>query len=697
MQQPTSKNTQNLDLFRKYLDAGIMLIPCVGNTKIPARKGFLNTPFDPTINLSVRNYQALLSHRIVVIDVDKRSFKKGDKPLSRLCKDLQIPKDLFNKTFVVNTPSGGVHIYLSKMESLNIKASLKDYPGLEFKDKFIMAAGSYVDDPKKGVKGRYTIQSKGPDSLINCPEALLALLTREDKVDITGEGLVSNHPTMIRKYIQFLQTTEPAVSGENGDPRTFQVACIGKNWGLSKDTVLDLLATHFNPRCNPQWTHNELLIKVENAYAYGYLPVGAQSVENEFDELPKIEKPVKLTWDQYKDGRLRKSKHNLYQLLKKIPNALFKDMVQLNDFSHNIEFRTRPPWTKNGAHWEDHDAIQTAFYLSKHHQYEVSPKDVHEAVEVIASERRYHPVKDYLSGLKWDGVPRLDTWLHTYCGASKGRYSQFIGRKTLLAAVSRIYQPGIKFDHVLVLEGDQGVGKSLTIATLATPWCSDASIDLTDKDAVSLIQGHWIFELSEMDVLNKSGIRALKGFITRQVDKMRPPYARSIQEFPRQGIMMGTINPENEGYLRDPTGNRRFWPILIDRVDLVKLREDRDQLWAEALAYYHRNEPIHIDDRELEKLIQRETIKRQQEDPWFEVVDAYINQNFSDFVQEGEDICTVLPSDLYVNALGGNASKFTLYDASRIANILHRLNFTRKTDNNNNRTSKYTKKVSDLL
>ena len=688
---------QQPEVLQLYIKAGIMLTPCIGNTTLPAKKGFQNTPYDPTLKAEYQNYQAILAHRIMVLDVDPRAFNEGDKPLKRLFDDLQINRDaLFQNTFIVSTPSGGWHIYLSKMETLKIRQTLREYPGLEFKDRWIMAAGSYRDMPNKP-KGLYKVERNTPAHLAPCPDVLMALLTREDKVNIAEEGLVTNHPAMVRKFIGFCETTEPAIEGQNGDSRTYQVACTGKNWGLGKDKTLELMQTHFNPRCQPMWSLAGLTQKVENAYAFGYLPIGALSVEQDFKEPPQNE-DSSFKWDKTKNGIYLRTRNNLANYCFKIAKAPCKNLFQFNQFSHNIELRQMPPWSKQNSLWDDSDAIQLACYLSTNHNFDVSVNTIHEVVLNEAKKNSYHPVKDYLNSLEYDPEnPILDNWLNVFCGADNNKYTRFVARKTLVAAVSRIFQPGIKFDHVLVLEGPQGIGKSLLCATLSSPWFSDAHFDVRDKDSIALLQGHWIIELAEMSVLNKSAVETLKAFITRQVDKMRPAYGRTVQEFKRQCIFIGTINPEKQGYLKDPTGNRRFWPVKIREMRYNELREARDQLWAEAYHYYKKGEAIHIPDMDTQQLVDREIIKRQQEDPWFEVLEKFIEENYTDYIPEDSTYCVVLPSELYENALGGQNSKITNYDASRIANILVRLGFERSTNDRNERTSKYVKPFDQFL
>ena len=692
------------DVLSLYIKSGIMLAPCVGTTTIPARKRFQLTPFDPSFTPKAENYQAILQHRYVVIDVDPRSYKtlesgEKDKPLSRLFYDLGLNMEkTIQNTFVVRTPSGGYHIYFTKLETFKIKQNLKGYPGLEFKDRWITAAGSYRRMPKKK-DGYYTIHKNNPSLVVPCPEALLALLIREDDVNIEVEGLVSDHPAMVKKFICYCKETEPAIEGANGDSRTFHVAAIGKNWGLKASTTAELMLEHFNPRCRPTWSETDVRSKVENAYAYGYMPIGAQSVDQDFDALPQQVDEEKLKWHIGANDTLKKTRNNLMNLLFKVNNAPCKNMVRYNEFNHEIELIKKPVWHKDNSVWGDSDAIQAACWLSMNKGYEVPTNIIHEVILHEARTRAYHPIRDYLSALKPISEHNLlDTWLNRYCGTPINKYTSFVGRKILVAAVARVFNPGCKFDHILVLEGHQGLGKSHLCQTLAEPWYSDASLDIRDKDSVSILQGNWIVELAEMAVLGKPGIENLKAFITRQVDRIRPAYGRTVENFKRQCIFFGTINPEKQGYLKDPTGNRRFWPVALKHFDLHKLREERDELWAQAVAAFKKGENIYVEGRETAAMIDAEVIKRQQEDPWFELLETYIEGHYMEHCPEGSEYCVVLPAQLYEDALNGSAAKITTWDASRIANILVRLGFEKTgSSKQNKRSSEYIRLFESFL
>lgn len=203
----------------------------------------------------------------------------------------------------------------------------------------------------------------------------------------------------------------------------------------------------------------------------------------------------------------------------------------------------------------------------------------------IAHEQTYHPIVDYLDGLVWDGNPRLDNMLRDYAGADDTDINREFGAKFLIAGVRRVRQPGVKFDTMLVFEGNQGTGKSSFAETLAvhSDWfCGSLSLKSDDKTKAELLAGAWIVEVQEMDGIRKASTHELKRFLSTRRDKYRRAYGRDARTYPRQCVIVGSTNDQK--YLFDQTGNRRFWPVRAGTVQLDKLREDVDQLWAEAVV-----------------------------------------------------------------------------------------------------------------
>lgn len=274
--------------------------------------------------------------------------------------------------------------------------------------------------------------------------------------------------------------------------------------------------------------------------------------------------------------------------------------------------------------WVRSDVALIVAYAQRTHCNRLQRETVEDAMEAEAARNRYHPVRAYLAGLKWDGTSRLDTWLCEAFGATANPYTYAIAAKVLIAAVRRVRKPGVKFDHVPVAQGPQGLGKSSTWAALAgLDWFSDdLPNDLSDKDAAMALRGVWFLEMAELTQLIATEAAAVKAFITRPVDRYRPPYGRQVIEVPRQAILVGTTNEEE--WLRDATGNRRFWPFDCTKADAAWVREHRDQLWAEACHREAAGEAHWLDDADAQDEAREAQADRMIEDPWHAKVKEYL-------------------------------------------------------------------------
>ena len=263
---------------------------------------------------------------------------------------------------------------------------------------------------------------------------------------------------------------------------------------------------------------------------------------------------------------------------------------------------TRPlPWDASGEPaprpWTDSDDVRAAEWLQRR-ELNVTPMTVSRSVSAVAREITVHPVRDHLGALAWDGVPRIETWVCRYLGAEDTAFNRSVGALWLISAVARIFRPGVKADHMLVLEGPQGARKSTALKILAgEDWFTDELPDLGSKDAAMHMQGVWIIEIAELDAIGKAEVSRIKAFLTRTTDRFRPPYGRYTIEVPRQCVFAGTVNPDT--YLRDETGNRRFWPVRCGTIDIDALARDRDQLWAEAVARFRAGAIWWMDTPEL--------------------------------------------------------------------------------------------------
>lgn len=246
--------------------------------------------------------------------------------------------------------------------------------------------------------------------------------------------------------------------------------------------------------------------------------------------------------------------------------------------------------TPNGfapREWRDTDAAAAQEWFQLDVFPTVGPEKVEAAIRQVAiEERAFHPVRAYLDALVWDRTSRLDTWLMDYAGVKPQspeheRYVREVGVKWMISAVARVLRPGSKVDHALILEGPQGIGKSTILRILGGEWFSDnLPSDLNTKDASDHIRGKWIVELAELGQLSKAEVESVKAFLTRTEERFRPAYGRNEIVYPRQCVFAGTTNRSE--YLKDETGNRRFWPVTATKVDTSGLSAVRDQLWAEA-------------------------------------------------------------------------------------------------------------------
>lgn len=266
--------------------------------------------------------------------------------------------------------------------------------------------------------------------------------------------------------------------------------------------------------------------------------------------------------------------------------------------SRVMKLRT-PPFGGMPGEWLDQDDLQTTKWLAQHYRLMGRTAAVLEGVNVTASQRCFHPVRDYLDSLVWDGRARLDHWLDMALGVRVSEYSLKVAARWMIAAVARVMQPGCKMDNVLILEGLQGEGKSQALKVLGGEWFMDTPFNLGDKEAFQQIRGKWIIELGELDAFNKAESTKAKQFFSAFKDTFRESYGRRSIDVLRQCVFAGTTNQEE--YLKDPTGNRRYWPVYCTRINLELLRSLRDQLWAEALARYRAGERwwVEKDERAL--------------------------------------------------------------------------------------------------
>ncbi|MFZ4625161.1 MAG: VapE domain-containing protein [Rhodoferax sp.] len=273
--------------------------------------------------------------------------------------------------------------------------------------------------------------------------------------------------------------------------------------------------------------------------------------------------------------------------------------------------------------WTDVDDTRTTIWLAKFEGFVPSSALVAEAVEVVARQNAFHPVLDYLRSLKHDGVSRVDNWMIDYLNVKDTEYTRRVSRWFLIGMCMRVLQPGIKFDYCLVLEGKQGRMKSSALRALGGEWFSDTELDLSHKDAMSAIRGHWLHEFGEMGSIARIESMRQKSFLSRQVDEFRPSYGRREIRCPRQLVFAGTTNEWQ--WNKDPTGGRRFWPVEIpDEVNLDALRQSRDQLLAEAFALALAGEKFWPNADEQSELFDPEQLSRETTEVFTELLALWL-------------------------------------------------------------------------
>lgn len=328
---------------------------------------------------------------------------------------------------------------------------------------------------------------------------------------------------------------------------------------------------------------------------------------DDFDDGNDVNWQTKLELD--KNGGISESLTNFVTILR-YDQRLHE--IAYNEHSCGISIRDAEllPWEQLKPGWSDADLASLTAYLDRvYHIF--SPSKLKNALLTITAERSFHPIKEYLEGLPaWDGKKRLETLLIDYLGAEDSSYVRAVTRKTLVAAVARVYEPGIKFDTVLVLSGPQGIGKSMFFAKLGGVWFSDSLTisDMRDKTGAEKLQGFWIMEIGEMNGIKKVEVETVKSFASRQDDKFRVAYGTVVESHPRQCVICGTSNSQH--FLRDVTGNRRFWPVQVTgecekhpwNMDKALL----EQIWAEALTLYNAGEELILKGTDAEMAAEKQ-------------------------------------------------------------------------------------------
>ena len=380
-------------------------------------------------------------------------------------------------------------------------------------------------------------------------------------------------------------------------------------------------------------------------------------------------------FDRDSQGRIVKNEGNL---LRAISWAGIE--LSFDDFGHDYCIAGLEGY---GPRLDD-DALDELFLLiAREYFFKMPVTDFRRIVRAAARRNRFHPVRNYLSGLRWDGLERLDTWLIDYAGAPDTPFVRAVGRIMLIAAVRRVRDPGCKFDEMLVLESPEGRDKSTAFRVLAgEEWFTDEMpLNSSSREVIEQLRGHWIIECADLKGLRKAEVTTLKAFLSRQVDTATLKYKEETTRFKRQCIFVGTTNEAN--YLLSTTGNRRFWPVPIDYFDIDALRQARDQLWAEAALCEDTGESIRL-SRTLWDVAREEQSQRTAIDEWDEIIAEWLEAESRERNLISPDGDRTKLKDVAKDALNITADKLDQRAIERIAKGLRAAGWMRIKTNSGN-------------
>lgn len=363
----------------------------------------------------------------------------------------------------------------------------------------------------------------------------------------------------------------------------------------------------------------------------GSTPLPGSAEEGDFVEAEEADAGAGAAW---RDGLLKNAegvkkdcRENVFTFLTGHPRLI--GMVAFDEFSYRIVKKRPPPWASTPGEWATSDDYELGLWLAQMKGVRLTIKSegtLAAGVAMAANRAKFHPVRDYLAATQWDRVPRLAHWLHECLGTADTPYHQMIGRWFLLGMVNRVLNPGCQMDNMIVLEGAQGKKKSSALRVLAGEWFADTPIRIGDKDALLNLAGVWLYEVAELDAFNKAEVTAVKQYVSSRVDRVREPYSRRPMDRHRSCVLGGTTNQHE--YFKDSTGSRRFWPLACDgEIDLAKLAEWRDQLFAEAVHELQRGERYHPTADEANAYILPEQESREITDPWFERIALWVDSD----------------------------------------------------------------------
>ncbi len=635
---------------------------------------------------------------IFVVDLDVKNGKNGAAALEALAAGRPIPD-----TLSVITPSGGGHLYFRLPADVYVPTTHSVLgPGID-----IQGEGSYVVGPGSPHKNGGIYQDV-PGPLADPPAWLLELVIGQSKA---SEPIETEHYTedpesprgirAIEWAKAYLAEAEPAVLGQGGSDRLFAACCRLMYSALPLIVLRGLVEEIYNPRCEPPWSTQEIEHKLVDADRRFTEPRGLPSL----DFVDRLHNRTKHTEPREKNpehsysfavgarsnGEARKASFS--EIASDLVDHVDWAGVWVFDAFRSQVFAINPPM-KLDAETEglsDADIHRVRFWF-EYHGKRVGKDDLGAAIDMIARNSPFNPIQDYLTGLEWDGVTRLDTVLPELFQTRDGPYERAIGPRWFLSLVARAMEPGCQSDSTMILEGHTGFHKtSAFLALMHDPtWFAGSTCGVDHKDFKENLRGIWLVAFDELANLSKGSIEKVKNELTERRDRYRRSYGRNPEGFPRTCGFCGSTNSSQ--YLNDPTGARRFWPVRVLRdIDISRLVEARDQLWAEAFVRWRRGDVWHIDTPELRTLCEAEQEERYEVDGWEEAIVRWFNDptKFSrtPVIEEPGSVFRgvrrfdgsqgVTTADVLENAIGKLKGNWTSGDSQRIGRILRRLKMER--------------------